>query len=137
MAGGHDQMDMMEEDARRTRWRTSPISGLGLRLAASPLIYDAVKTETVPERGNRRSPSRWGSSPHGGRASASPINVAFGYPPRTKPRALGRLGSVCRLAGSWNSGGTKLLRLLQLTPWRAEPMLGAASPTPDPRSVIF
>lgn len=45
--GGHDHMAMMEEDARRTRWAHFANIGLGLWLAASPLIYDAVTSETV------------------------------------------------------------------------------------------
>jgi nucleoside-diphosphate-sugar epimerase/uncharacterized membrane protein len=44
---GHDHMAMMEEDERRTRWAHFANIGLGLWLAASPLIYDAVTTETV------------------------------------------------------------------------------------------
>ena len=46
-AGGHDHRSIMEEDARRTRWAHFTNIGLGLWLAASPLIYDAVTTETV------------------------------------------------------------------------------------------
>jgi nucleoside-diphosphate-sugar epimerase len=45
--GGHDHMAMMEEDARRTRWTHFANIGLGLWLAASPLVYDAVTSETV------------------------------------------------------------------------------------------
>lgn len=45
--GGHDHMAMMEDDARRTRWAHFANIGLGLWLAGSPLIYDAVTTETV------------------------------------------------------------------------------------------
>lgn len=45
--GGHDHMAMMEEDARRTRWAHFANVGLGLWLAASPLVYDAVTTDTV------------------------------------------------------------------------------------------
>lgn len=45
--GGHDHMAMMEEDARRTRWAHFANMGLGLWLAASPLVYDAVTSETV------------------------------------------------------------------------------------------
>ncbi|WP_201860725.1 NAD-dependent epimerase/dehydratase family protein [Microvirga soli] len=45
--GGHDHMALMEEDARRTRWAHFANIGLGLWLAASPLVYDAVTSETV------------------------------------------------------------------------------------------
>ncbi|UEM21382.1 NAD-dependent epimerase/dehydratase family protein [Skermanella mucosa] len=45
--GGHDHMAMMEQDARRTRWAHFANVGLGLWLAASPLVYDAVSSETV------------------------------------------------------------------------------------------
>lgn len=44
---GHGHMAMMEADERRTRWAHYTNIGLGLWLAASPLIYDAVTTETV------------------------------------------------------------------------------------------
>jgi len=44
---GHDHMEMMEEDARKTRWAHFANIGLGLWLAASPLVYDAVTSETV------------------------------------------------------------------------------------------
>lgn len=44
---GHDHMAMMEQDARRTRWAHFANIGLGLWLAASPLVYDAVTSETV------------------------------------------------------------------------------------------
>ena len=49
MAGmdGHDHMAAMEADARRTRWAHFANIGLGLWLAASPLVYDAVTEETV------------------------------------------------------------------------------------------
>ena len=43
----HGQMAMMEADERRTRWAHYANIGLGLWLAASPLIYDSVTTETV------------------------------------------------------------------------------------------
>jgi nucleoside-diphosphate-sugar epimerase len=46
-AGDHDHHVMMDEDARRTRWAHFTNIGLGLWLAASPLIYDAVTTESV------------------------------------------------------------------------------------------
>jgi len=45
--GDHDHMAMMEDDARRTRWAHFANMGLGLWLAASPLVYDAVTSETV------------------------------------------------------------------------------------------
>ncbi|WP_230534300.1 NAD-dependent epimerase/dehydratase family protein [Microvirga roseola] len=48
-SGGHDHTAMMDEDARRTRWAHFANIGLGLWLAASPLVYDAVTTETVGE----------------------------------------------------------------------------------------
>ncbi|WP_375600396.1 NAD-dependent epimerase/dehydratase family protein [Devosia sp. Naph2] len=44
---GHGHMAMMEADERRTRWAHYANIGLGLWLAASPLIYDAVTTDTV------------------------------------------------------------------------------------------
>ena len=47
VSGGHDHMAMMDEDARRTRWAHFANIGLGLWLAASPLVYDAMTTETV------------------------------------------------------------------------------------------
>ncbi|MBA3912222.1 MAG: DNA polymerase III subunit epsilon, partial [Rhodobacter sp.] len=40
--GGHDHMAMMEADARRVRWAHFANIGLGLWLAASPLIYDGM-----------------------------------------------------------------------------------------------
>lgn len=46
-AGGDGHMAMMEADARRTRWTHFAIIGLGAWLAASPLVYDAVTSETV------------------------------------------------------------------------------------------
>ena len=45
--GGYHHMALMEEDARRTRWAHYANVGLGLWLAASPLVYDAVSSETV------------------------------------------------------------------------------------------
>ena len=45
--GGHDHMAMMDEEARRTRWAHLANVGLGLWLAASPLIYDAMHSDTV------------------------------------------------------------------------------------------
>src|ERR687885_197992 len=49
MAGmaGHDHMAMMEGDARRTRWAHFANIGLGLWLAASPLVYDAMTSDSV------------------------------------------------------------------------------------------
>ena len=44
---GHDHMTSIEEDARRTRWAHFANIGLGLWLAASPLVYDAVTSEAV------------------------------------------------------------------------------------------
>lgn len=43
----HDQMAMMDMDARKTRWTHFANIGLGLWLAASPLVFDAVTSETV------------------------------------------------------------------------------------------
>lgn len=40
--GGHDHMAMMAEDVSRTRWAHFANIGLGLWLAASPLVYDAA-----------------------------------------------------------------------------------------------
>lgn len=40
--GGHDHMAMMDADARRVRWAHFANIGLGLWLAASPLIYDGM-----------------------------------------------------------------------------------------------
>ena len=45
--GGHDHMAMMAQDAARTRWAHFANMGLGLWLAASPLIYDATTTDRV------------------------------------------------------------------------------------------
>jgi nucleoside-diphosphate-sugar epimerase/uncharacterized membrane protein len=45
--GDDDHMAMMEGDARKTRWAHFANIGLGLWLAASPLVYDAVTNETV------------------------------------------------------------------------------------------
>ena len=47
MQGHDDHMAAMEADARRTRWAHFANIGLGLWLAASPLVYDAVTEETV------------------------------------------------------------------------------------------
>ena len=46
-AGGHDHMAMMAADARKVRWAHFANIGLGAWLAASPLVYDAVTSETV------------------------------------------------------------------------------------------
>ena len=46
---GHDRIAMMEEDARRTRWAPYANIGLGLWLAASPLVYDAMTGAGVSE----------------------------------------------------------------------------------------
>lgn len=46
-SGEHDHMEMMEENERKTRWAHFANIGLGLWLAASPLVYDAVTNETV------------------------------------------------------------------------------------------
>lgn len=43
--GGH--MAMMERDERRTRWAHYANIGLGMWLAASPLVYDAATTDAV------------------------------------------------------------------------------------------
>ena len=48
-SSGHDHMAMMEEDARKTRWAHFANIGLGLWLAASPLVYDGMTSETVGE----------------------------------------------------------------------------------------
>src|SRR3546814_14403271 len=48
-AGGHDHMAMMEADARKTRWTHFGVIGLGDWLAASPLVYDGVKSEAVSD----------------------------------------------------------------------------------------
>lgn len=45
--GAHDHLGMMDEEARGTRWAHFANIGLGLWLAASPLIYDAVSSQTV------------------------------------------------------------------------------------------
>lgn len=46
-AEGHDHMAMMADDARRTRWAHFANIGLGLWLAASPLVYDASASAAV------------------------------------------------------------------------------------------
>lgn len=45
--GGHDHAGMMAEEARSTRWAHFTNIGLGLWLAASPLVYDAMAPHTV------------------------------------------------------------------------------------------
>ena len=45
--GGHDHMAMMAANARKVRWAHWANIGLGAWLAASPLVYDAVTSETV------------------------------------------------------------------------------------------
>ena len=47
---GHDQMAMMAEDERKTRWAHFANVGLGLWLAASPLILGVAGAADVPER---------------------------------------------------------------------------------------
>ena len=49
---GHhaDHMQMMEEDARRTRWAHFANVGLGFWLAASPAVYDALANNSVGPR---------------------------------------------------------------------------------------
>jgi nucleoside-diphosphate-sugar epimerase/uncharacterized membrane protein len=49
MAGHGDHMAMMDRDERRARWALYANIGLGLWLAASPFIYDAVTTQSVGE----------------------------------------------------------------------------------------
>lgn len=44
---GHDHMADMDADALRTRWVHYANVGLGLWLAASPLIYDAMTSDSV------------------------------------------------------------------------------------------
>lgn len=48
-AGHSDHMAMMERDERRSRWAHFANIGLGLWLASSPLVYDAVTAEAVNE----------------------------------------------------------------------------------------
>lgn len=45
----HDHMAMMEADEKRVRWVHYANIGLGLWLAASPLVYDAMTTANVSE----------------------------------------------------------------------------------------
>ena len=56
--GGHDHMAMMDQDARRTRWAHYANIGLGLWLAASPLVYDAMSTAAVSEAVRAVTPDR-------------------------------------------------------------------------------
>ena len=44
---GHDHMAMMAQDAARTRWAHFANMGLGLWLAASPLVYGGTTTDQV------------------------------------------------------------------------------------------
>ena len=46
-SGGHDHAAMTETDARRSRWAHYANIGLGLWLAASPLIYDSMTGDNV------------------------------------------------------------------------------------------
>ena len=47
MPAGHDHMAMMEADAKKLRWVFYATIGLGLWLAASPFVYDAITTANV------------------------------------------------------------------------------------------
>lgn len=49
MAEGHDHMAMMEMDEKKVRWVHYANIGLGLWLAASPFVYDAMTTATVSD----------------------------------------------------------------------------------------
>ena len=49
MAGGHDHMAMMEADEKKVGWVHYANIGLGLWLAASPFVYDAMATANVGE----------------------------------------------------------------------------------------
>ncbi len=49
MAEGHDHMAMMEADEKKVRWVHYTVVGLGLWLAASPLVYDAMSTANVSD----------------------------------------------------------------------------------------
>ncbi len=48
-AGGHDHMAMMDADEKKVRWVHYTVAGLGLWLAASPLVYDAMSTANVSD----------------------------------------------------------------------------------------
>ena len=45
--GGHNHMAIIEEDKRRSRWAHFANIGLGLWLAAGPLVYDAMSSGVV------------------------------------------------------------------------------------------
>lgn len=47
MPADHDHMAMMEADAKKVRWVFYATIGLGLWLAASPFVYDAMTTDNV------------------------------------------------------------------------------------------
>lgn len=49
MAEGHDHMAMMEADEKKVRWAHYTNIGLGLWLAASVLVYDAMTTANVSD----------------------------------------------------------------------------------------
>ncbi|MBX9898328.1 MAG: NAD-dependent epimerase/dehydratase family protein [Qipengyuania sp.] len=49
VAGGHDHMAMMEADEKKVGWVHYANIGLGLWLAASPFVYDAMTTANVSE----------------------------------------------------------------------------------------
>ncbi|MES2136349.1 MAG: vitamin K epoxide reductase family protein [Pseudomonadota bacterium] len=49
MAMGDDPMAMMEADEKKKRWAHYANIGLGLWLAASPLVYDAMSTANVSD----------------------------------------------------------------------------------------
>ncbi|KQT20310.1 MULTISPECIES: NAD-dependent epimerase/dehydratase family protein [unclassified Bradyrhizobium] len=44
---GHDHMSKMKDEERRTRWAHYANVGLGLWLAASPLVYDAMRADSI------------------------------------------------------------------------------------------
>lgn len=47
MTADHEHMAMMEADAKKIRWVFYATIGLGLWLAASPFVYDAMTTANV------------------------------------------------------------------------------------------
>ena len=49
MVGGHDHMAMMAADEKKVRWAHYVNIGLGLWLAASPFVYDAMTTANVSD----------------------------------------------------------------------------------------
>ena len=49
MAGGHDHMAMMEADEKKVRWVHYTNIGLGLWLAGSVFVYDAMTTANVSD----------------------------------------------------------------------------------------